>query len=250
MKIDYTRYYLKWHQDTPEHRARMVAMYQRIIAPFVPQDREARILDVGCGMGFALSTLQSLGFKNVEGFDCDEGQVRACKQASLNVSRIEQDETIVHLRSLGGTFDFILSLDVLEHIPNDTVLDVVGAISSALKPHGKFLCTVPNANSAIAERWRYNDWTHHNSFTEHSLDFLLYNGGFSKIEIHPEEFIVRPKQAWLPVGAARHWWLFKFFRAWRRLEMMAELGPAQGRLVPLSLNLLATAEHPVAHRSR
>ena len=246
MTIDYTRYYLKWHQDTPEHRARMVEMYRRILAPFVPKDRDAHILDVGCGMGFALSTLLSLGFQNIAGFDCDEGQVRACKQAGLNVGLVESEQTISYLRARPRTFDFILSLDVLEHIPNDTVLEVVSSISSALKPEGRFLCSVPNANSAIAERWRYNDWTHHNSFTEHSLDFLLFNGGFGKIEIYPEEFLVRPKHAWLPVGGARHWWLFKFFRTWRRLEMMAELGPAQGRLVPLSLNLLATAENLVA----
>ncbi len=250
MKIDYTRYYLKWHQNTPEHRQRMVEMYRRLLSPFVPEHRDARILDVGCGMGFALSTLQSLGFSKVQGFDCDEGQIRACEQAGLNTCVVPNHETIQHLQSLTGQFDCILSLDVLEHIPRDIVLNVVSAVSAALKPTGRFVCSVPNANSAIGERWRYNDWTHHNSFSEHSLDFLLFNGGFNKIEIHPEEFLERPKRAWLPLGGVRHWWLFKCLRAWRRLEMMAELGPAQGRSVPLSLNLIAMAEHPVARTGK
>ena len=244
MNIDYTRYYLKWHQNTPEHRASMVAMYQRILGPYLPQNRQARMLDVGCGMGFALSTLQSLGFQHLEGFDCDTGQVQACVQAGLNVTQVPVEETLAHLRARAGVFDFVLSLDVLEHIPVNAVMEVVAAIAGTLRPGGVFLCTVPNANNLIAERWRYNDWTHHNSFTEHSLDFLLYNGGFQDIQIHPIEFQTKPPRAWLPVGAAKHWWLFRFFRLWRRLEMMAELGPAQGRAVPLSLNLLAVARDP------
>lgn len=246
MKIDYTRYYLKWHQNTPEHRASMVALYSRLLGPFLPANRSAHVLDVGCGMGFALSTLKSLGFDHLEGFDCDEGQIQACQRVNLNASLVPVEQTLAHLHARKASFDLILSLDVLEHIPVDAVLDVVAAIAAALKPGGMFLCTVPNANNAIAERWRYNDWTHHNSFTEHSLDFLLFNGGFRDISVHPVEFQTKPPRAWLPIGAAKHWWLFRFVRFWRRLEMMAELGPAQGRSVPLSLNLLALARQPVA----
>jgi hypothetical protein len=102
--------------------------------------------------------------------------------------------------------------------------------------------TVPNANASLGMRWRYNDWTHTASFTEHSLDFVLFNAGFRKINVSPAEFVRRPKWYFLPIGGARHWWAFCFFRLFRRLEMMAELGPEQGRQVPLSLNLLAVAD--------
>ena len=53
---------------------------------------------------------------------------------------------------------------------------------------------------------------------------------------------MRPKWFFLPVGGSRHWWALKFFRLFRRLEVMAELGPDQGKKVPLSLNLLAVAD--------
>jgi len=113
-----------------------------------------------------------------------------------------------------------------------------------LSAGGEFICTVPNANSAVSMRWQHNDWTHHSSFTEISLDFLLYNAGrFSDIRTYPAEFLQRPQKYWLPfLSGARHWWAFHFFRMWRRLEMMAELGPEQGRNIPLSLNLLSVAK--------
>jgi 2-polyprenyl-3-methyl-5-hydroxy-6-metoxy-1,4-benzoquinol methylase len=54
MKIDYSRIYRKWHADTPEHIREMEAHYTRLLRSHLPEDRRARILDVGCGMGFAL----------------------------------------------------------------------------------------------------------------------------------------------------------------------------------------------------
>ncbi|MBI5383521.1 MAG: class I SAM-dependent methyltransferase [Verrucomicrobia bacterium] len=239
MKIDYTRYYLKWHADTEEHRAATRAFYTRILKPHLPPDRKARMLDVGCGMGFALLALRELGYPSVSGVDCDEGQVAAAQAQGLDVQLV--NDTAAHLRARAGQYDTILALDVIEHVPVEAQLDFVAALGEALAMGGRLICTVPNANSAVAARWRYNDWTHHSSFTEHSLDFLLFNGGFNAIETAAVEFVERPPRAWWPRGGVRHWWAFRFFRSWRRLELMAELGPEQGRSVPMSLNLLAVA---------
>jgi len=121
-------------------------------------------------------------------------------------------------------------------------LDLLRSIHQSLKPGGRLILTVPNANSSLSARWRYIDWTHETSFTEHSLDFILSNAGFGQIDIRGSEFNRRPPLPFLPISGSRHWWAFCFFRLFRRLEMMAELGPDQGRKVPLSLNLLAIAD--------
>jgi SAM-dependent methyltransferase len=239
MKIDYTRHYRKWHTDSPEHRANQGAYYRRVLAGHLPEDRSARILDVGCGMGFTMLALKDLGFKSMSGVDCDEGQVASSQAKGLEVSLTDDTTGFLNLKRLH--FELILAFDVIEHVPREQQLEFVQAIFGALVPGGKLLCTVPNANSAIGGRWRYIDWTHHCSFTEHSLDFLLSNAGFSNIQVSEVEFIERPNLFWLPISGARHWWAFRFFRLWRRLQMMAELGPEQGRVVPLSLNLLASA---------
>lgn len=241
MEIDYTYYYRRWHPNTTSHRRDMAAYYRRLMGPYLPPDRAARILDVGCGAGFALLAMKTAGYEAAEGIDSDPGQVRAAQELGLGVQHVP--DTVAHLHARPKHFSLILALDVLEHIPVHTQLDFVHAISEALTPGGRFICTVPNANSALAMRWRYNDWTHQTSFTSDSLEFLLYNGGgFTNFKIDSAEFFERPRNWWAPfLSGARHWWAFRLVRAWRRLEAMAELGPDIGRQIPLSLNLLCVA---------
>jgi len=214
--------------------------YRKLLGSYLPENPEALIIDVGCGMGLALGFLKASGFKNIEGVDTDPGQIKLACDAGLP-GRLVQDTT-KYLAGKKGTAECILCLDVLEHIPKAEQIYFLRGIYEALKPKSRLLLTVPNANASIGMRWRYNDWTHSTSFTEHSLDFVLFHAGFKKIKICPAEFVRRPKWFFLPIGGGRHWWAFCFFRLLRRLEMMAELGPEQGRQVPLSLNLLAVAD--------
>ncbi len=243
MGIDYTYYYRRWHPDTEAHRAGMMAYYKLLLSCHLPEDRSIQLLDVGCGGGYAMLALKDLGYQSLLGIDIDEGQVKAAQTAGFEVQLVE--DTIGFLSGRPRAFQLILALDVLEHVPVNMQMEFVHAIAFALSPGGKLICTVPNANSAVAMRWRYNDWTHHSSFTEHSLEFLLFNGGgFSEIQTFPAaDFVTRPRNYWMPfLSGSRHWWAFRFFRMWRRLEMMAELGPGQGRSIPLSLNLLSVAK--------
>ncbi len=240
MNIDYTRYYSRFHADTPEHLAVMRSYYHLLLGAYLPADRAAAVLDVGCGMGFALQTLRELGYTELIGVDVDEGQVAAARRRNLPVELITDSR--IWLEARPECFDLILATDVIEHLPSTEQLGLVRAISGALRPGGRLLCTVPNASSALASHWRHNDWTHHDSFTTHSLDFLLFNGGFHDIQVlaadtnrPPRWWWCRPNRSWC------YWLAFHFFRRFRRLELMTELGPAAGRAVPLSLNLLGIA---------
>lgn len=239
MKLDYSRHYRKWHSDDPEHVVAVKAYYQRILGPHMPENRQACVLDVGCGMGFALLALQDLGYEQIEGIDVDQSQIDACRKNGLEAVRVESSQQ--WMRDRPGRFDCVLLFDVIEHISVSQQMDFVQAVAGSLKETGILLCTVPNANSLLAGRYRYIDWTHQCSFTEHSLDFLLYHGGFEDVQVMEVETQLPPRRVWWPGGGGLHWWAFCFFRWWRRLQMMAELGPAQGRTVPLSLNLLAKA---------
>lgn len=239
MKMDYSRVYLRFHSDTPEHIAAMGAYFGRILQPHLPADKTAPVFEIGCGMGFALLALKNLGYTNVSGCDSDEGQVASCVAKGLRVHQTE--DTGAWLRERPSSFAAILALDLIEHIPVEHQLEFTHTVLKALAPGGRLIGTVPNANSLMASRSRHICFTHHSSFTEHSLDFLLFNAGFRDIRITEVEYITPPPNPWIPNGASRHWWTLRFFRLWRRLQMMAELGPAQGRGVPLSMNLLFCA---------
>jgi SAM-dependent methyltransferase len=218
----------------------MAAYHHRVLKPHLPGNPESAALDIGCGMGFALEALHQLGYRRLEGFDTDKNQVALAQKAGLPV--IWAEDSLSFLAERAGSKDLILCLDVLEHVPKGDQLAFASAIRQALKPGGRAIFSVPNANSALASRWRYIDWTHETSFTEHSIDFLLFNAGFSKISVSASEFCVRPKWVFLPRKSTLLWALFRFYRLWRRGEMIAELGPEQGRSAPLSLNLLVVAD--------
>ena len=218
----------------------MSAFYRRVLGPHLAAEKAAPVLDVGCGGGYALAALREMGFTRLAGVESDAGQVASCGKKGLSVELAA--DTLAFLNERVGNFQLILCLDVIEHIPHNAQLPFAAALAAALAPGGTLVCTVPNANSTLAGRWRYNDWTHHCSFTEHSLDLLLHSAGFTDIRVSEVEFLTRPANWWLPFASgARHWWAFRFFRCWRRLEVMAELGPQHGRTVPLSLNLLGVA---------
>jgi SAM-dependent methyltransferase len=244
-KIDYGRYYTRWHSDKPEHIQSRKSFYKQMLSEFLPSDKNISVLDVGCGMGFALITLQDMGYSNLEGIDIDEGQVFSCIQKGIRATKV--DNSVSFLLDNQASYDLILALDVIEHIPYNQQLEFVKSINEALKPGGKIICTVPNANSGVASRWRYNDWTHHISFTEHSLDFLLFNSGFGEINIFETGYQPFRLSNWRTIKS-----IFKlraiFFvlvRLLRRIEMIAELGFAEGKNIPLSLNILATARKPL-----
>lgn len=247
-RINYIYHYKKTHSDTSEHIHRMNSFYRGLLKSIIPEDKNIHILDVGCGMGFALLALQDMGYKNLAGVDIDCGQVESCLAKKLNV--VQVNNTIDYLLSHMNRYDLILALDVIEHIDYPEQLSFVKAINNALKKNGKLICTVPNANSVLASRWRYGDWTHHMSFTELSLEFLLYNAGFDDIQIDGTEIFSRPSfrpllsKLVLSKGLWKNylrWVLFKFVRSLRRAEMIAEMGWEQGKNVPLSLNLIASA---------
>lgn len=234
--IDYSRYYRKFHLDSEAYIAKQISSYKKMLAKLLPLSKDAYILDVGCGMGFALFAIKDLGYTNIEGIDTDTGQVGFCVKKGLNVKKIDNSTKFLHDKA--NKYDAIIILDVLEHVPVDAQLAFLESINTALKPKGLLVCKVPNANSTLAARWRYSDWTHHCSFTEHSLDFVLFNSGFENIDVEESEFMIPSAY---DIKMLVYWILMQPFRTMRRIELIAELGWNQGKSIPLSINILATA---------
>lgn len=237
-KIDYSRYYRKWHKTDEDYVEKRIKFYKRYVKRFLPGDQKIKILDIGCGMGFLLVALNRMGYKNCMGIDISIEQIDVAQGFGLNVSHVE--DSLDFLKNNEESFDVILAFDVIEHIPINDQLSFIKAICNALKSDGKFVCTVPNANSILASRWRYGDWTHFCSFTENSLDFLLYNGGFKNITIGNDE--LRPRYIWLPRFNSILWFYRKFMRGLYRLQLMAEMDPFEAWQIPLSVNLLGVAK--------
>lgn len=207
----------------------------------MPEDCTVPILDVGCGRGYALQDLASLGYMNLQGIDRDAAQVAFARAQGLDV--VQAADSIEHLAAKPGVYAVILLMDVLEHVPRETQPDLLRSIARSLRPGGRLVCSVPNAASAIASYWLYNDYTHWWSFTDDSLKFLLEECGFSSVRCSGVEFFPRPRYLfWLPTPRAIGWWLRCGLRLRQRAAYVAELGWQRGRTVVLTPNLLAVAD--------
>lgn len=237
-EIDYSIQYRKWHDDSIRHYEDSYNYYKRIFSNLLPEDKDIKILDVGCGFGLAIYSLKKMGYKHVKGIDISRQLVEVCHKNNLDVELVE--DSTEWLNKHPCEFDVIIFLDVLEHIPPEKHLIFLKSIYKSLKQNGMIICTTPNANSTFSSRWIYNDWTHYTSFTEHSLDFILRNSGFKDVQIKEVEFITKPRYPIILRKSVLHWILFKIIRFFRRLEAIAELGE-EGKTIPLSLNLLAVA---------
>lgn len=142
----------------------------------LPSDKNAKILEVGCGYGRYMATLSDMGYTNCYGIDLSAEQIAYAKSA-LGLSNLEQADALDWLDGKEAVFDCILAIDVLEHLGNDDLLDLAKKINSALKPGGVVVFQVPNGMSPM-NPVPYGDLTHVRAFTPQSMQQLFLNTGF------------------------------------------------------------------------
>ena len=180
-KYDYSIHYSIYHNQSKESNEESTQYMKSVLHSYMNVSTDSKILDIGCGFGFALLALKEMGFNNVEGLEISQEQADVCIKHGLKVT--VDNNSIEWLLKRKNEFDVVILFDVLEHIPVDKQIDFVRAIYFALKSGGKILVQVPNANSILSSRWRYIDYTHFSSFSENSLYFVLKNAGFENINI-------------------------------------------------------------------
>jgi SAM-dependent methyltransferase len=243
--IDYNYHYRKFHTETDAHYERLCQHYARLFADLMPAlDRDAPVIDVGCGTGHLVHALRVQGFHHVLGIDASREQIGVALRRGLPVRQV--DDTVQWLQGHRGAFGTVFALDLVEHIPGADQLAFLQAIRHALRPGGRLICTVPNANATFAARMRYIDWTHRMSFTEVSLDFLLHAAGFTDIRIASAEY--RPRLPLLIRPAVVKWLARGTFRLLRRIEFGLEFSFRDASTVPLGNNLKAYSQVPASTR--
>jgi len=167
--------------------------YQSEFGDLLPENRDARILDIGCGSGFLLDFLCRRGYRNISGVDTSSEQVEFARKQGINVVQADANE---YLKNSKDKFDIIFMTDVVEHLGKQEVFDIFLNIRDALNVGGKFVIRTINASSIYSPTSRYIDFTHELSFTEHSLRQILYSIGFDVVHIKDNHipFGLKPKR--------------------------------------------------------
>ena len=89
----------------------------------IPADKNARILDLGCGDGNSVYWLQQLGYKNTCGIDFSAEQI--AKGKSMGIENLQNGDLLKYLSDNKTEFDVIMAKDVLEHFTKDEVFDLI-----------------------------------------------------------------------------------------------------------------------------
>lgn len=233
------RSYLSTHVDpygpmTPAGLVRDRRLFRALYRRFLPDAKDAELLEVGCGAGSFLAFLRSEGYTRVHGIDVGEEQVASARR--LGIEGVAVADAMPFLEAHPLAYDFIAALDVVEHFAKDEVFEFLDRARGALRPGGRLLLRTPNADSPYHSWIRYGDFTHEVTFSPRSIAQVLRAAGFSGIEIHPLE----PHVHGLPSAVRRVLWAG--IKQVIRLYLLADQGTTGSGI--FSANLCAFARKP------
>src|SRR5688500_15139668 len=152
---------------------------------FLPADKAAQIVDIGCGCGSVVWWLHQLGYASAEGVDVSAEQVSAAQQ--LGIANVYHADLRTFLKDREASYDAVLARDVFEHFDRASLVDVLEQVRVSLKAGGVLVFQVPNAESPFGSRIRYGDITHELAFTASSISQLMHLAGFRDTRIYPVE---------------------------------------------------------------
>ncbi|MBO6518351.1 MAG: class I SAM-dependent methyltransferase [Bacteroidia bacterium] len=185
----------------------------------MPSNKQAAVLDIGCGTGSLLKGLQELGYSNLRGIDLSEEQVRMSKTFGVDV--VEQNAAHEFLSDKKAEYDVIFAVDLIEHLGKDELIDFLSLVKSSLKPGGKAIFRTPNMDAPLASVFAFADFTHEVFLNKSSATQVMLANGFQDVEVsegivyieNPLKEIVR-KLGWGITKFALRLQLFFSARTW------------------------------------
>ena len=144
------------------------------IDKYIDNNKDLKILDVGCGTGIVIKRLELYG--NTFGIDISKKAVEFCKIRDIE-NVFKADATKIPFSN--SSFDLVVCLDVLEHVKHDN--NAISEIYRILKPDGIALLTIPAFNFL----WSIHDEAFHHfrrySIKEIKNKILKYNFNILKV---------------------------------------------------------------------
>lgn len=209
------------NDDNVKNKIARFENYEAEFLRYLPKNKHAKILDLGCGSGFFVEYLLSKGYVNVVGIDVSCEQVEYAISKNLPVLLADANQFLCN----NGDYDFIFFTDVIEHLKKEEILDFLFNIKKSLASGGLVVLRTGNASSIYGATIRYIDFTHEIAFTENSLRQILLATGFVNVDINDS----KPKFGFKPTRLLR-WVIFKFWRLFLKLIYLVEVGTDSPRL--------------------
>jgi cyclopropane fatty-acyl-phospholipid synthase-like methyltransferase len=168
-----------------ENLAATARTYARMYDRFLPGDKDARILDLGCGSGHFLHFLLSRGYRNPVGVEQDV-ELASFVRASITPSVISADMFTFLESEKAANWKTVSLNDVVEHLNKSDAIRLLKLVGRILTEDGQVFIKTNNMSSPVGARGRYMDFTHEQGFTEESLLQLVRAADLESVYIGPE----------------------------------------------------------------
>jgi O-antigen chain-terminating methyltransferase len=144
-------------------------------------DPDSPVIDIGSGRGEWLDLLRFAGI-HAFGIDTNQTFVAMCRERGLAVTEGDALATLSGLPDASA--GAITSMHLVEHLPFETLIELIDQAHRVLKPGGVLVLETPNPeNVNVGAHWFYLDPTHRNPLPPAMLQWLVQERGFSAVEI-------------------------------------------------------------------
>jgi SAM-dependent methyltransferase len=209
------------------------AHLRKLIRDHFPADRNATIVDLGCGHGALLYFARRAGYSRVQGIDRSPEQVAAARVLGIDCVR-EGDLTQALSQMSNASCDVVVTFDVIEHFRKDEIVRFTDGVRRVLRRRGCWIIHTSNGESPFGARSRYSDFTHEIAFTRESISQLLLSSGFARVECYEDTPVPHG------ITSLGRYVLWKVLRTGLRLWLAVETGDTASNAI-FSQNLLAVA---------
>lgn len=217
------------YAPTPEHYQAAADGWYRRLRPWMPVNRSAVCLELGCGCGEVVYLLERLGFNRTTGVDvCAEELDHARRFVKGDLVKGDVREYVAAIGQ--QSVDWVFALNLLEHLAKNDVIPFLRNIRRALKPGGGLILMVPNAISPFGSLTRHWDFTHEWAFTPNNFRQIAPLTGFDQnIEFRecgpvPYGFVSGARYA-----------LWQLIRAATATRLLIELGTTKDRIYTMDM---------------
>jgi 2-polyprenyl-3-methyl-5-hydroxy-6-metoxy-1,4-benzoquinol methylase len=166
---------------------------------------DARFLDFGCGQGDVIAALlpRLRGDQKVHAVDSSEAFVRAVAERFKGERRFAGATLIEALPSClpPGHFEVVFATEVIEHLHDDELDQMLAECRRVLKPGGRVFFTTPNEEDYEAAKMIcpdcgciYHKWQHVRTWTAEGLRQRMEAAGLTTWSVKAVSWLNWPRQ--------------------------------------------------------
>ena len=187
----------------------------------LPANKNAKIVDLGCGFGTFVKPAIDAGYTNITGYDISQEQVDVAHKLGL---KTVHHSSIEDYFAKGEKVDIIVGLDIIEHFTKDELIEFLNSVKKCLNPGGKAIFRTPNMDAPQTSVYAYGDVSHEVFLNKSSALQIMSAMGFSTTEVfggllrntNPLKEIIR-KIGWWKYKTLKKIVLFCSARTWHNV---------------------------------